>query len=546
MIISLSRRILLICTILVVSVAWGQAPIFASTVSVPKIASTSSVVSSVKSAHTNVERWDFFELKLAGPVDGNPFTDVTLWATFMHGQRTVQATGFYDGDGIYKIRFMPEVGGEWRYETTSNRPELQGKTGIFTVTAASAGNHGPVRVRNTFHFAYADDTPFRQIGTTSYAWMHHGDVLQEQTLKTLATTPFNKLRMAIFPQRQNHPVSFPFAGTPPTKWDFTRFNPAYFRHVEQRIGQLRALGIEADIILFHPYDKGQWGFDRMPAEADDRYLRYVVARLAAYRNVWWSMANEFDFMTEKTAADWDRFFQIVQSSDPYDHLRSIHNGMTFYNQTQPWVTHASIQSGSAAEDFGRAAVFRDVYRKPIVFDEVKYEGNLPQRWGQLSAEEMVLRFWEGTIAGTYVGHSESYLDAKDGSTWLDKGGVLRGQSVARIAFLRKIMEEGPADGLDPIDPGIDYPFAGKRGTYYLAYFGRENHTTWPFALYKAELKDGMKFKVEVIDTWNMTITPVNDVFEVEKKDNYMFVDKEGRSVTLPDRPYMALRITRQP
>ena len=33
----------------------------------------------------------------------------------------------------------------------------------------------------------------------------------------------------------------------------------------------------------------------MPAEADDRYLRYAVARLAAYRNVWWSLANECDF-----------------------------------------------------------------------------------------------------------------------------------------------------------------------------------------------------------------------------------------------------------
>jgi len=34
----------------------------------------------------------------------------------------------------------------------------------------------------------------------------------------------------------------------------------------------------------------------MPAAADDRYLRYVIARLAAYRNVWWSLANEYDFL----------------------------------------------------------------------------------------------------------------------------------------------------------------------------------------------------------------------------------------------------------
>ena len=69
--------------------------------------------------------------------------------------------------------------------------------------------------------------------------------------------------------------------------------------MEQRIAQLRDLGIEADVIIFHPYDEGHWGFDRMPADADDRYLRYLVSRLAAFRNVWWSLANEYDFMKEK-------------------------------------------------------------------------------------------------------------------------------------------------------------------------------------------------------------------------------------------------------
>ena len=48
-----------------------------------------------------------------------------------------------------------------------------------------------------------------------------------------------------------------------------------------------------------------------------------------------------------------------------------------------------------------------------MFDEVKYEGDIPRRWGNLSAEELVFRFWEGTIAGTYVGHGETYLHPSD-------------------------------------------------------------------------------------------------------------------------------------
>ncbi len=496
----------------------------------------------------SVEQWNIFEVSLRGPADGNPFVDTELTARFSQGATAVEVTGFYDGDGVYRIRFMPERTGAWHYETRSNRAELNGQAGEITVTPAAAPNHGPVRVAHTYHFAYADGTPFKQIGTTCYAWIHQGDALEEQTLRTLAASPFNKLRMCIFPKNydwnQNEPVYYPFAGTPPTQWDFTRFNPSFFQHLEKRVGQLRDLGIEADLILFHPYDKGRWGFDRMDAASDDRYLRYVVARLAAYRNVWWSLANEYDFMKEKTEADWDRFFQIVQKSDPYAHLRSIHNGALMYNNNQPWVTHASIQNGSAVEDASRAELFRDVYRKPAVFDEVKYEGDIPSRWGRLSAEELVFRFWQGTVAGTYVGHGETYLHPADDVLWWSKGGVLRGESPPRLAFLKKVLEDGPVDGIDPIDKWQDPRAGGKAGEYYLIYFGKERPAAWRFELYKNGLKDGLTFQVEILDTWAMTVTPVPGTFVTKKQDGYYFEDAAQKSVALPEKPYLALRIRR--
>jgi hypothetical protein len=492
-----------------------------------------------------VERWGSKELALAGPREGNPFLEVELSATFRQGTRAQTVDGFYDGDGQYKLRFMPDASGEWEYQTHSNRPALDGRRGKFTVVAAKAGNHGPVRVRGVHHFGYEDGTPFWQVGTTSYGWTHQTEATERQTLATLADAPFNKLRMLVFPNHdvRHQPPRFPFEGTPPRAWDFTRFNPDFFRHLEQRIGELRTLGIEADVILFHPYDKGFWGFDQMPAEVNERYLRYVVARLAAYRNVWWSIANEFDYLSKKRMSEWDRYFDIVQRRDPYRHLRSIHNAMVLYNHNQPWVTHVSMQSGAIAEDFERAVLMRDVYAKPVVYDEVKYEGNIERRWGQLSAPQLVLRFWMGAIAGTYVGHSEIFQDPDDMS-WLGKGGTLRGASPPRLAFFRKILAASPAEGLEPIDKWQEHPFAGKPGQYYLGYFGKQAPAAWPFVLAKPGLADGMKFKAEVIDTWNMTVTPVDGVFELRKRDNYSFADKDGRSIALPGRPYMALRITK--
>jgi hypothetical protein len=352
--------------------------------------------------------------------------------------------------------------------------------------------------------------------------------------------------MCVFPQDQASdympPTRFPFAGTPPRQWDTTRFNPEFFRHLETRVGQLRDLGIECDLILFHNYGS-TWQFDRMDAAGDDRYVRYTVARLAAYRNIWWSMANEFDHMHSKTEADWDRMFQIVQAEDPYGHLRSIHNGNQVYDNNKPWVTHASMQDGAAVEDTQRPELLRRAYRKPVVFDEVQYEGNSVSRWAQLSGREMVHRFWCGFVAGTYVGHSE-YINAPHDIVWLGEGGVLRGESPPRIAFLRKILEESPPSGIDPIDRWQDSGIGGKAGEYYLIYFGHASPGAWKFEIPSKGVADGMSFHADVIDTWNMTIIAVPGEFVAKRRDAYSFVDSDGRSVALPGQPGIAVRLTR--
>ena len=449
-----------------------------------------------KTASDTVERWEIFELSLNGPSGGNPFADVELSAEFKQNGRVFEPEGFYDGDGIYRIRFMPDTLGEWTYVTKSSRRELDGKKGKFTCIKPSSGNHGPVRVHKTWHLAYADGTPYFQIGTTCYAWAHQGIAMEEQTLETLKEAPFNKMRMCVFPKNytynKNEPKYYPFEGKPLKDWDYSRFNPEFFRHFEQRVGDLRDLGIEADIILFHPYDR--WGFAKMDAKTDDSYLRYIVARLAAYRNVWWSFANEYDLMKSKKMADWDRFFQIVQKNDPYQRMRGIHNCRGFYDHNKPWVTHASIQSS----DLARGREWRDKYKKPIIYDECKYEGNIPQGWGNITAQELVHRFWLGTIGGCYVGHGETYRHPKD-LLWWSKGGVLRGQSPARIAFLKQIMEPTPFAEMVPDELSAGNYILSKQGELYFVYF------TSPTAI-TLKLPGPRPYKIDGIDTWNMTIS----------------------------------------
>lgn len=500
------------------------------------------------------EKWDFFEIVLNGPDDGNPFLDVTLSAEFKLKDNVYKPAGFYDGNGIYKIRFMPDTIGVWSYTTKSNVASLNEISGTFTCTKPSSGNHGPVGIHNQYYFSYADGTPYFPIGTTCYVWNHQGDALEKQTLDTLKHAPFNKIRMCVFPKsytrNQNEPERYPFEGDPPATWDFTRFNPDFFDHLEKNIQALMELKIEADLILFHPYDQGHWGFDRMDSETDDRYLRYIIARLSAFRNIWWSLANEYDYMAEKTGEDWERFFQIVLETDSYNHLRSIHNGTVFYDHWKPHITHASIQfhnpiEGVRKHGFGRYRLFRDIYKKATILDEIEYEGNLEKRWGCLPAEEMLHRFWISVVSGTYFTHGETF-DVPDQILWWAKGGKLHGQSPARIAFLKEIIEKSPMHDLEPIDKWWQLNVIAKGGEYYLYYFGCDRWTEWKFALpsMNFEIPIGSKFQVEVIDTWNMTITPVKKLYEVTDKELYCYTSKHNPIVTLPGKEYIALRIQR--
>src|SRR5262245_48116186 len=104
---------------------------------------------------TTVAKYDIFEASFTGPSSGNPFVEVSFDAVFSQHSREVRVPGFYDGDGTYRVRFMPDAEGEWTFRTRSKTAALDSKTGTFTATAPRAGMRGPVAVKNKLHFAHA-------------------------------------------------------------------------------------------------------------------------------------------------------------------------------------------------------------------------------------------------------------------------------------------------------------------------------------------------------------------------------------------------------
>lgn len=481
---------------------------------------------SSETSASSVEQWGLFEVSLKGPSSGNPFQEVTLKADFSREHRAVQVKGFYDGDGTYRIRFMPDMQGEWTYRTTSSAPALDGQTGRFTCTPPTAENHGPVTTAHRYHFVHADGTPYFPFGTTTYAFLFTDEENAANSLTGMKGM-FNKSRVCVLPKPLGHgPQVLPFpssggdeSGRHGTN-DYTRFNPEYFQLIEKRILQLQAAGIQADCILFHPYDA--WGYKAMPNEVDDFYLRYVVARLSAYRNVWWAIANEYDLVKTKTMSDWDRFFRIVQREDPYGHLRSIHHSGIIYDHSKPWCTHASLQS----YDFEKSAERRLAWNKPIVYDEIQYEGDVERRWGNLSADEMTRRFWLATIRGSYASHGEVFISEETGphaheSSWSDAG-RLRGESAPRIKFLHDIVKQYTKVGLDEFE-GSYYLSAGTPNELYLWFFDYHRPARYTFPL-----PNTANFEAAVIDPFEMKETKLSGTFSGKSR------------IELPNRPFQAI------
>ena len=94
---------------------------------------------------------------------------------------------------------------------------------------------------------------------------------------------------------------------------------------------------------------------------------------------------------------------------------------------------------------------------------------LPGVLPEVKRERPQLRPWVEQVAE---------LCRPDEVVWWSKGGDLHGESPARIAFLRDVLNEAPPEGIEPIDKWQNSRMGGRAGQYYLLYFGEAAPTAW--------------------------------------------------------------------
>jgi hypothetical protein len=89
-------------------------------------------------AAVHVGKWKRYEVSYGNSsFNGNPF-DVEFYGIFRHetSSQSMTQIGFYAGGNTWKIFFMPNKTGKWRFETRSTDPDLNEKIGTFECVAS--------------------------------------------------------------------------------------------------------------------------------------------------------------------------------------------------------------------------------------------------------------------------------------------------------------------------------------------------------------------------------------------------------------------------
>jgi hypothetical protein len=284
----------------------------------------------------------------------NPYWDVELRAEFTHTDSGVMmnVSGYYDGEvgadnQCWRIRWTPVEVGEWTCRVFSIPEDVQLKR-TFSIIAepAEMGSRGFLRAdpARPFGFRFDNGEPFFLFGDTMYNLFgaHYCGVDVESVLKLRISQGINYIRARLqvspyhpdVPNQWQNRDCWPWGGSAQLP-DFTRFNLAYFKSVDEIVELASELGIGLELILqgwlfeFPFNDRGTF-----IAEYEELWHQYIVARYAAYDSVYlWCPANEYEFYPTGAAGTYHkesnrwlkRLSRQIRSEDPYAHPIGAHN-----------------------------------------------------------------------------------------------------------------------------------------------------------------------------------------------------------------------------
>jgi hypothetical protein len=412
-----------------------------------------------------LETYDFVELtaQVSSPHAANPFTDASLSGVFQNadGARW-PVEGFCDSDdgSIYRVRFMPPAAGDYTYTVQFRQNGwTRSASGAFRVRAGR--RRGPIRVDpdHRWHFIWeATGEHYFFNGATAYWLMGWRD---ERTIaasiERLHRLKVNRLRVTIAGRSNRYwgervmagETWSPFVTPWPTgngwierlgrlgqrfglglwrdgfdamadasrpddiyhpDFDYRRFDVSYWQKFERGLRVAR----DADMVVSLVLDMAD---SRVHPEAgsrdEERFIRYAVARFAAFSNITWDLGDDLDVYRDE---QWSHDTGTrLEQWDPYHHLATSHPTKNEHqDRGSAWFGFTSFQEWSR-QQHGFMLAQRQLQQRtgrivPQTNEEYGYEDHYPM-WapglGSDSADELRRMAWEIVMAGGYQTSGET-------------------------------------------------------------------------------------------------------------------------------------------
>lgn len=349
-------------------------------------------VQSKASGNVSIGLWDRFELSVENPKYYRDFySDVNLEVTYENpdGELT-KFWGFYDEAGVWKLRFMPDRIGTWKYE--------------------AAFSDGSKKVRGTFKCIRSDIPGMISLDEANPMWFgykggkhvlvrsfHVGDrffaenwpeAKRRAFLDWAQKQGYNMLSVA------SHYLNRETEGrgrgwkTP----DLWPLNAGEWKKAETILSDL------ADRkIMIYPFAGFFGQSSDFPTDRKEqvRYIKYVLARLGPYWNVLFNIAGPEpkikakEFQNAMSFEDINRLGRMIVDLDIFGHPISIHNptGDDPYKDKE-WLSFVTLQGwkGTNLPEIYSGMMKNHHDAKPLYAQEVFWPGN---KYHKISGENNI-------------------------------------------------------------------------------------------------------------------------------------------------------------
>ncbi len=368
-----------------------------------------------------VGKWDLLELSLKNEkIYDNPFQDVLLIGEFTHipSKSEQKLYGFYDGGTVWKIRFMPDREGEWRYKIYFSDASKKPLEGNFICIPSKI--KGPLKIyqKNKIWFSYADGTPFYMFAFEA----GEVDVLPElgvleETLDFLQKYGFNTIVGPHCGLSETPGVGYraPWVNTG-SGFDFSRYDLRFWRNMDKVIFALKKRNMF--LIPFNIFG-GTNNVPRMPEEEWENFIRYWTARWSGFYNVTFQPISEWEegFKPEEVL----QILSLIRKYDPWKRLISVHSRNYSRKALQipssQLYDYFTLQDKLTDRDYWKYGntmkEIREVAEKPILAQECIWEGNGYQGEAGLDIDNMRRGSWTILLSGAYLSYGDEVTPPRE-------------------------------------------------------------------------------------------------------------------------------------